>query len=141
MKRRKYYVWGFPGIGKSSADTELRVVDADCERFKFQISEDVPLHSREIMEQARRDPSYPDNYWKYVHSVDADMVLLNCHISLLGAVDRDRLLMVYPSPDLKEEYLRRYAQRGDKPGWRPGSSAKVMVSKSPKAVSLQPLTA
>ncbi len=117
MKRRKYYVWGFPGIGKSSTDTELRVVDADCERFKFQVSEDVPLHSRVIMEQARRDPSYPDNYWKYVHSVDADMVLLNCHISLLGAVDRDRLLLVYPSPEMKEEYLQRYARRGDSPGY------------------------
>ncbi len=113
MKRWKYYVWGFPGIGKSSAATELRVVDADCERFKFVIPEGVPLHSREIMEHARRDPSYPQNYWSYIRSVDADMVLFNCHISLLGAVDRDRLLLVYPAPELKEEYLRRYARRGD----------------------------
>jgi len=113
VKRRKYFVWGFPGIGKSSVNSDLHIVDADCERFKYLLLENAPLHSREAMEQARRNPVYPDNYWNYVRSVDADIVLLNCHISLLGAVDRDRLLLVYPSKDLKEEYLRRYAQRGD----------------------------
>jgi len=33
--RQKYYVWGFPGIGKSSVNSNLRIADADCERFKF----------------------------------------------------------------------------------------------------------
>jgi len=113
VKRRNCYVWGFPGIGKSSADSELRIVDADCERFKYLLPENVPLHSREAVEQAQRNPSYPENYWNYVRSVDADIVLLNCHIGLLGAVDRERLLLVYPAPNLKEEYLRRYARRGD----------------------------
>jgi len=111
--RQKYYVWGFPGIGKSSVNSDLRIEDADCERFKFLVPKDAPLHSREIMEHAQRDPSYPENYWNYVRSVDADIVLLNCHISLLGAVDRDRLLLIYPAPELKGEFLRRYAQRGD----------------------------
>ncbi len=111
--RPKYYVWGFPGIGKSSANSELRIVDADCERFKYVISEDVVLHSQKAMGQMRRDPAYPDNYWNYVRCVDADIVLLNCHISLLRTLDRDRLLLVYPAPELKREYLRRYAQRGD----------------------------
>ncbi len=73
MKRRKYYVWGFPGIGKSSADTRPRIVDVDCERFKYLLPENVPLHSREAMEHARRDPAYPDNYWNYVRTVDADI--------------------------------------------------------------------
>lgn len=94
-------------------NSNLRIVDADCERFKYLVPEDVPLHSREAMEQARRDPAYPQNYWNYVCAVDADIVLLNCHIGLLGTLDRDRLLLVYPAPELKEEYLRRYAQRGD----------------------------
>jgi len=110
---QKYYVWGFPGIGKSSVNSDLRIADADCEWLKFLVPENAPLHSREVMEHTQRDPSYPDNYWNYVRAVDADIVLLNCHISLLGTVDRERLLLVYPAPDLKEEYLRRYAQRGD----------------------------
>jgi len=111
--RQKYYIWGFPGIGKTSANSKLRIEDADCERFKFLVSEDVPLHLREAMEQTRRDLAYPKNYWNYVRAVDADVVLLNCHISLLSKLDRERLLLVYPAPELKGEYLRRYAQRGD----------------------------
>lgn len=110
----KYYVWGFPGIGKSSVHAELRVVDADCERFKFVLPESAHgcLH-QEGLEGVQRNPSYPQNYLDYVCSVDADIVLLNCHISLLEALDRDRLLLVYPSPALKKEYLQRYVQRGD----------------------------
>lgn len=111
--RQKYYVWGFPGIGKSSVNSNLRIADADCERFKYLVPEDAALHTQKAVEQARRDPSYPENYWDYVRTVDADIVLLNCHIGLLGEVDRDRLLLVYPAPELKGEYLRRYAQRGD----------------------------
>lgn len=111
----KYYVWGFPGIGKSSVNSDVSMIDADCECFKFVLPTGASRspHSREGMAQVRQNPSYPQNYLDYVRSVSADMVLLNCHISLLEALDRDKLLLVYPAPALKEEYLRRYAQRGD----------------------------
>ena len=109
----KYYIWGFPGIGKSSVDSGLRIVDADCERFKFMVPENASPHSRANAVTMPRNPAYPQNYWDYVCSVDADIVLLNCHISLLDTLDRDRLLLVYPSVSLKEAYLQRYAQRGD----------------------------
>ena len=111
----KYYLWGFPGIGKSSVSSKLRIIDADHVFFKFVIPECASdgLHSQKNMGYAQRDPSYPNNYLDYIHSVDADMVLLNCHISLLGSLDREKLLLVYPSAALKDEYLRRYALRGD----------------------------
>lgn len=111
----KYYVWGFPGIGKSSVDSGLQIIDADCECFKFLRPPGVSRspHSQEYMTRVQRDPVYPQNYLDYVRSVSADMVLLNCHISLLEALDKDKLLLVYPAPALKEEYLQRYARRGD----------------------------
>ena len=111
----KYYIWGFPGIGKSSVSSTLRIIDADCELFKFVLPKDVSdsLHSQENIGYAQRNPSYPNNYWDYVHSIDADVVLLNCHISLLGSLDREKLLLVYPSAALKDEYLQRYTLRGD----------------------------
>lgn len=112
---KKYYVWGFPGIGKSSVNSNPRIVDVDCERFKFVIPEGTSdiLHSQKSAAYTQRDPSYPNNYLDYIHSVDADIVLLNCHISLLKTLDKERLLMVFPSAALKEEYLRRYTLRGD----------------------------
>ena len=111
----KCYLWGFPGIGKSSVSSKLRIVDADCERFLFVLPTGVSdgLHSQENTGYTQRNPAYPHNYLDYVRSVDADVVLLNCHISLLEPLDRKKLLLVYPSADLKEEYLRRYALRGD----------------------------
>lgn len=112
---KKYFVWGFPGIGKSSFHSRLRIIDADCERFKFTAPEDAihDLHTPEIAAYSRRDPAYPQNYLDYVRAVDADMVLLNCHVNLLNMLDSESLLLVYPSAALKEEYLRRYRQRGD----------------------------
>lgn len=112
---KKYFIWGFPGVGKSTVNSNFRIVDADCERFKYVLPADVPdsPHTLQNTAYTQRDPSFPKNYWDYVHSVDADAVLLNCHINLLGALDSERLLLVYPSAALKEEYLRRYALRGD----------------------------
>ena len=111
----KYYIWGFPGIGKSFMNPDPSMIDADCEYFKFIIPpviSDRP-HSQGYLAHVQRDPAYPQNYLDYVRSVSADLVLLNCHISLLEALNRDKLLLVYPAPALKEEYLQRYAQRGD----------------------------
>lgn len=112
---KKYFIWGFPGIGKSAVNSKFRIVDADCERFKYVLPADAPdsPHSPQNTAYTQRDPSFPKNYWDYVHSVDADAILLNCHITLLDVLDRERLLLVYPSAELKEEYLRRYALRGD----------------------------
>ena len=112
---KKYYIWGFPGIGKSSVNSRFRIVDADCERFKFVLPEDLAgsPHLRKSMTYTQRDPSYPNNYFDYIRSVDADIVLLNCHISLLEKLDGENLLLVYPSAALKQEYLERYALRGD----------------------------
>lgn len=83
---KKYFIWGFPGVGKSVANSKFRIVDADCERFKYVLPPDVPdsPHSPQNTAYTQRDPSFPNNYWDFVHSVDADAVLLNCHINLLN---------------------------------------------------------
>ena len=72
---KKYYIWGFPGIGKSSVSSDHRIADADCERFKFLLPENIDPHLQKNMAYTQRDPAYPNNYFDYIHSVDADMVL------------------------------------------------------------------
>lgn len=57
----KYYIWGFPGIGKSKpVNSRLRIVDADCERFKFSIPEDIfnGLHSNKNITWTQRNLAY-----------------------------------------------------------------------------------
>jgi len=110
----KKYIWGFPGLGKSYINNE-KIVDADCEQFKYIFPNGVPdnLHKSGEWEGVLNNPEYPENYFKYVESLDADIVLLNCHISLLERFDKDRVLLVYPCEELITEYLERYKHRGD----------------------------
>lgn len=112
------YLWCFPGLGKSSLQIEgLLSVDADCELFKFRNVSADALHSAEGGKNYQRDESYPGNYLGYIRSVEADVVLLNCHISLLEQLDKEQVLVVFPGLRLLPEYLERYKNRGDHPSF------------------------
>ncbi len=110
----KRYIWGFPGVGKSSLNiTDFRVVDADSNRFEFRDTVDEELHGTHNGRHFVRDKNYPENYFDYIQSVDADVVLINCHLSLLDDFDKESLLVVYPSTSLLLEYRERWESRGD----------------------------
>lgn len=110
----KRYIWGFPGIGKSSLRLPYtKTLDADCNLFAFQNTMPESLHGDHSGVSFQRDLEYPDNYLRFIQSADADVVLLNCHLSLLEELDKDQILIVYPNLDLLPEYLERYEGRGD----------------------------
>ena len=120
MTGRKKYIWAFPGLGKSSVHhVKLKVEDADCEQFKYIFPDGIPpdLHRERNWSGICVNPDYPDNYLNHISSVDADVVLLNCHINLLTHLNKEDLLLVYPSQQLKGEYLSRYRDRGDPPSY------------------------
>ena len=108
------YLWCFPGLGKSFLCVPgLTVIDADCELFKFRNIAPGELHGSFEGKILERDETYPENYLGYIRSVEADVVLLNCHIGLLEKLDQAELLLVYPDLALIPEYLQRYRDRGD----------------------------
>lgn len=110
----KRYIWGFPGVGKSGLDVPLlNAVDADSKLFAFKGVTAGDLHGGARTKVFERDETYPQNYLDYVRTVEADVVLVNCHISLLEALGKENVLMVYPSVELVPEYLQRYQGRGD----------------------------
>ncbi len=113
MENRTRYLWGFPGIGKSNIRSDLIVLDVDSRLFEFKYATPDDLHCSRTPEGTCPNPEYPQNYIRYIKEADADIVLLNCHISLLDNLNPEDLLLVYPSHALKEEYLQRYAERGD----------------------------
>lgn len=126
----KKYIWGFPGIGKSSLKLDgLTVVDADCRLFEFKGVSNSNLHSNGEQRSFERDSSYPQNYIDYIKSVDADIVLLNCHLSLLEDIDKESVLVVYPSRWLLSEYMERYVSRGDSV-----SFVSYMISEAPRMI-------
>lgn len=115
MDKKKRYIWAFPGTGKSSAKLPFAAVDADSERFKFLFPDgaDMDLHQREEWQGVLPNPDYPSNYFHYLDSLDADVVFINCHLRFLEEMDKENIIVVYPSEKLKEAFLRRYADRGD----------------------------
>lgn len=113
----KKYIWGFPGLGKSSLKLPgVNVVDADCQLFEFKNVAKEDLHT-DRPHFYERDEAYPRNYLDFIQSVDADIVLLNCHIGLLESLNKENLLLIYPSEQLLPEYVQRYIERGDNPSF------------------------
>ncbi len=115
MEPEKIYVWGFPGIGKSSVSAAYNAVDADSAYFRYKFKNGIPssLLRRGVWDNVSLSPDFPANYLSYINKVSADMVFLNCHISVLDHLDKDSVIVVYPSKELKGEYLDRYIARGD----------------------------
>lgn len=110
----KKYIWGFPGIGKSTLELPgVNIVDADSQLFEFKNVSADELHDNLAQGVFIRDENYPQNYIDYIKSVDADIVLINCHLSLLEQLDKESVLIVYPSQWLMFEYMQRYVARGD----------------------------
>ena len=109
----KVYVWGFPGVGKSSLRSSLNITDADSRMFMFDGVSPESLHQAEDREGVRRQQGYPENYLEHIRNTNADIVLLNCHVSHLNGLDPENLLLIYPAKELKGEYISRYHARGD----------------------------
>lgn len=109
----RYYIWGFPGIGKSSIPKSPDILDADCRLFQFAGAVPKALHSAARSTGTIPDPAYPQNYLGHIRSANSGYILLNCHISLLRQLPNENLLLIYPDITLKDAYLRRYQDRGD----------------------------
>lgn len=109
----RYYIWGFPGIGKSSIPKSPDILDADCRLFQFAGADPKALHGAARSTGTIPDPAYPQNYLDHILSANSGYILLNCHISLLRQLPSENLLLIYPDITLKDAYLRRYQDRGD----------------------------
>lgn len=116
---KKVYLWVFPGMGKTSLNSSQSVLDADCRLFQYHVPDYYKdkLHRPKGWEGVTPQPDYPQNYLEYVKNANAEIVLLNCHISLLKNFDQEQVLLAYPSPVLKDVYLKRYVERGDNPSF------------------------
>lgn len=110
----QYYIWCFPGTGKSSASESIPdLLDADSRLYQFIGAAPQMLHDAAKQARTVPNPAYPDNYFNYVESAGSPFVLLNCHISLLSRLPKENLLLIYPDISLKGAYLQRYRDRGD----------------------------
>lgn len=101
---------GFPGVGKSwlfnnQEQLGLKVSDSDSSNFSW-ISEGV------------RHPEFPNNYVEHIKEQmeTSDVVLVSSHDVVREALMQAGIefLTVYPNINDKEEYLKRFIERGSK---------------------------
>jgi hypothetical protein len=98
---------GFPGIGKSyitKNNTKFKIHDSDSSEFSW-------------MGKGVRHPDFPQNYMNHILSVmyDYDIIFVSSHKIVREALIENGFYfyLVYPCKELKQEYLRRYRQRGN----------------------------
>lgn len=110
----QYYIWCFPGTGKSTVPQSVPdVLDADSRLYQFIGATPQMLHAAAVQARTVPNPEYPDNYFNYIENAGSTYVLLNCHVSLLPRIPSENLLLIYPDISLKGAYLQRYWDRGD----------------------------
>lgn len=88
---------GFPGVGKSSYVKKNKDVQ-DSDSSKFDKTE------------------FPQNYIEHIKKCIADgkTVLVSSHKDVRDALIKEKInfTLVYPDKSLKDEYLKRYSERG-----------------------------
>jgi hypothetical protein len=96
---------GFPGVGKSflfNDKSDFVVLDSDSSMFSW-ISEGV------------RNPDFPNNYMKHIEEnlSEADYIFVSSHDVVREALRNYHIAytLVYPSIELKDEYIQRYKDR------------------------------
>jgi len=102
---------GFPGIGKSTLFNtagELKFLDSDSTNFSWKDKE-----------KQERNPEWPKNYLDHIASnIDKnDAVFISTHKEVRDALTAAGIpfTLVYPSLEMKEEYIQRYLDRGNNP--------------------------
>lgn len=110
---RKLVISGFPGVGKSwlfGNPNGLTVADSDSSNFSWANAAEKIRH-----------PEWPSNYIQHIREKrdETDIIFVSTHKEVRDAmvVAAIPFILVYPSPDMKEEYIKRYVDRGNAPGF------------------------
>lgn len=101
---------GFPAIGKSyfyqgcRNIESFKVLDSDSSEFSW-------------AEKGVRHPDFPSNYMKHIKENigKADIIFVSSHDNVRQALKENGIdyILVYPDVSLKEDYIKRYKNRGN----------------------------
>jgi len=107
LKNRKTkIVSGFPAVGKSvlTKNSHYKVLDSDSSQFSW-------------IKEGERHPDFPDNYMNHIKKNigEVDYILVSSHDVVRQALEENNIEynLIYPSIDLKEEYIKRFKSRGN----------------------------
>ncbi|MEI2465039.1 hypothetical protein [Niallia taxi] len=101
---------GFPGVGKSELfkSDRYNALDSDSSSFSW-------------VREGVRHPDFPNNYMEHIKENigNVDYIFVSSHDIVREALRENGIeyTLVYPSIELKEEYLQRYIERGNNEGF------------------------
>lgn len=111
MSLKGIIICGFPGIGKTSAESVCREA-IDCESSGFHYIFDPTGVEKE-------NPNWVSEYVNFIEKCAKDgkyrFVLASTHLKVREELDMRMIpyIVVVPRKNLKDEYLARYVKRGD----------------------------
>lgn len=109
--KKAMIICGFPGVGKSSvANNRTNILDAESSVFSWNWNPENLEKGRE------RNPEFPANYIRYIkeNMERYDFILVSSHQKVRDALKEEGIgyIIVLPTIFEKNEYMRRYLQRG-----------------------------
>ncbi len=110
LNQKTKIISAFPGVGKTylGKHSDSSIVDFCSGMFSKDKNGD--LH-----------PDFPNNYVQAMLNVmgKCDIILISCHTAVTDTLENEGIeyTLVYPDIVLKDEYIKRYEQRGNPKKW------------------------
>ena len=94
VQESRHFICGFPGIGKSYLAKERGYHDSDSSKFP-------------------KTEEWPQNYIEHLKSLDG-VTLISTHLDVRNSLHENDMefSLIYPDRSLKQEYIKRYKDRG-----------------------------
>ena len=113
-KKQTIIISAFPGCGKTYASNNYKddfvMLDSDSSNFSW-------LKDADGKNTEFRDPDFPNNYIRHIKENigKADIIFVSSHANVRKALcDAGlKVILVYPDKKLKDEWIRRFKQRGN----------------------------
>ena len=118
IKKNTFVISAFPGCGKSycynNYQDKLSMLDSDSSEFSW-IKDEDGNNTKE------RNPEFPNNYMNHIKDNigRVDIIFVSSHDIVRKALKDNGIntVIVYPNKSAKEEWIRRFKQRGNNEGF------------------------
>lgn len=111
--KKTYVISAFPGCGKTyfynNNQNDYTSIDSDSSEFSW--IKDIDGNNTK-----ERNPEFPTNYINHIKENigKVDIIFVSSHKSVRNALDENgiKYIIVYPDVELKNEWIRRFRERG-----------------------------
>lgn len=113
-----FIISAFPGCGKSycyrNYQDKFSMLDSDSSDFSW-------IKDKNGNNTKERNPEFPQNYIKHIKENigKVDIIFVSSHDVVRKALKDNNIktVVIYPNKDMKDEFIKRYRERGNNEGF------------------------